>query len=498
MQQVPPRELDLDPQDWPAFRALAHRMLDHALDHVQGVRERPVWQPVPEVVKSALKAEVPQSAQGLEQVCDDFMQQVFPYAAGNTHPRFWGWVNGSGTAGGVVAEMLAATMNSNAGGRDHGAPYVEQQVLQWCKTLYGFPQSASGLVVSGTSMATVIALASARYRVLGRQVRTQGLQQGGERLVGYTSVEGHACIAGAFDLIGLGSDALRKIPVDEHYRLDMRALAQAVARDRAAGLQPFVVVGAAATVNTGAVDPLAEMADYCEREGLWFHVDGAFGAVAALSERHAPLYRGLDRADSLAFDFHKWMHVPYEAGCVLIRDAEAHLGAFRSRPEYLAESPRGLAGGEFWACDYGPELSRGFRALKVWFTLKEHGVEGIARKAADNCAQARALEAMVRGQPRLQMMAPVGLNIVCFRFRSDEPGFVDALNEEIVMQLQEEGVAAPSTTTLGGQVAIRVNITNHRSRLADFELLVREVLNRGERLSQDARFRGEPRYRLSS
>ncbi len=480
MSDIKHPEIDLDPQDWPAFRALAHRMLDHALDHVQGAKERAIWQPVPADVKTALKAGVPHAPQGIDKVCDDFLEQVLPYSTGNTHPRFWGWVHGTGTAGGVIAEMLAACMNSNLGGRDHGAIYVEQQVVNWCKSLFGFPTSASGLLVSGTSMATVIALAAARFKVLEYPVRSTGLQNGTKRLVGYTSVEGHSCISRAFDLLGFGTDALRKIPVDQNYQMDMRALSAAIAHDRAAGLTPFMVVGAAATVNTAAVDPMHEIAELCEKEKLWFHVDGAFGAVAALGDKHTELYKGLDRADSLAFDFHKWMHVPYDAGCVLIRDAEAHRGAFNSRPEYLAEAPRGLAGGEQWFCDYGPELSRGFRALKVWFTLKEHGIEGITRKMEDNCAQARQLAQWVGEQPALELMAPVSLNIVCFRYRLDDAEKSDTLNREIVMQLQEEGIAAPSTTVLQGRAAIRVNITNHRSRLADFELLIQEVLARGE------------------
>jgi len=473
--------VDLDPQDWPAFRVLAHRMLDHALDHVQGASERPVWQPVPAEVKSALQAPAPRTAQGIEQVCDDFLEQVLPYATGNTHPRFWGWVHGTGTAGGMIAELLAASMNSNLGGRDHGAVYVEQQVINWCKEIFSFPADASGLLVSGTSMATVIALSAARLRALDYPVRKIGIQNDSARLVGYTSVEGHSCISGAFDMLGFGTDSLRKIPVDENFQMDMDALAQAITRDREAGLTPFFVVGAAATVNTAAVDPLQAIAQLCQEQNLWFHVDGAFGAVAALSEQHQSLYRGMEQADSLAFDFHKWMHVPYDAGCVLIRDAEAHKAAFNSRPEYLAEAPRGLAGGDFWACDYGPELSRGFKALKVWFTLKEHGIEGIAKSMEKNCAQARTLAELVAQQPKLELMAPVSLNICCFRYMLDDDAEADELNKEIVMQLQEQGIAAPSTTTIKARTAIRVNITNHRSQMSDFELLVDEVLARGKK-----------------
>ena len=474
-------ERSLDPTDWAAFRALAHRMLDTALTHMEEVRERPVWSPLPDHAKQALAEAVPIEGQGAEKVCRDFTDLVLPYATGNTHPRFFGWVHGAGTPGGIIAEMLAAAMNANLGGRDHGAIYVERQVIEWCRQLFGFPEAASGLVVSGTSMATFIALTTARYAKAGYDVRHLGVQPDKARLVGYTSAEAHSCIARTFDYMGIGQDALRLVAVDDRYRMDIDALRQAIGADIKAGNRPFCVVGAAATVNTAAMDDLNAIAEVCQEHDLWFHIDGAFGAVAALSEELRPRLKGIERADSIAFDFHKWMHVQYDAGFVLLRREDLHRKAFTLRREYLTELPRGLAGGNPWFCEYGPELSRGFRALKVWFALKEHGIKRIAEKVEDNCRQAAYLAELVEAHPELELSAPVSLNIVCFRYIDEKLPETDLshLNTEIVMDLQESGIAAPSTTTLKGNTVIRVNITNHRSTFADFDILIESIVAAG-------------------
>jgi aromatic-L-amino-acid/L-tryptophan decarboxylase len=271
--------------------------------------------------------------------------------------------------------------------------------------------------------------------------------------------------------------------VDDDCRIDPTALRERIAQDRAAGARPFCVIGTAGTVNTGAIDHLAKLADICAQENLWLHVDGAFGALIALSDTLKPRLAGIERADSLAFDFHKWLHVPYGAGCVLVRRGDLHRATFAMTPDYLQRNARGLAGGDPWFCDYGPELSRSFRALKVWFTLKEHGVRRLAGAIERNCAQAQYLGERIRREARLELLAPVALNIVCFRFRG--PGLEDAeldrLNAEIVADLQESGVAAPSTTTLGGRTVIRVCLTNHRTRQSDLDILLDATIAFGER-----------------
>ncbi|MEX2519833.1 MAG: pyridoxal-dependent decarboxylase [Paracoccaceae bacterium] len=472
----------LDPADWRAFRALAHRMLDCALDHAEGAAERPVWRPTPEATRAALCTAPPWEGEGADAAAETVLTHILPYPTGNTHPRFFGWVHGAGTPGAMIAEVMAAAMNSNLGGRDHAANLVESQVIDWMKRVFGFPDGASGLVLSGTSMATLIAIISARAKMAGRDIRREGARQGEAPLVGYTSTEGHSCIARCFDQIGLGTDALRLVPVRDDFTMDTSRLRAMITADRAAGAQPFCVIGAAATVNTAATDDLSALADICAEEGLWFHVDGAFGAVAALSERLKPRLAGIERADSIAFDFHKWMHVQYDAGCVLVRDGASHLGAFAHGADYLSGMPRGLGAAKPWFSDYGVELSRGFRALKVWFTLKEHGLRRLGEKVEDNVAQAAHLGRLVDAAHDLERLAPVSLNIVCFRYAPDGfDGDLDALNREIVMDLQESGIAAPSTTMIRGRAAIRVNITNHRTRLADMDILVGAIQRIGAR-----------------
>ncbi len=474
----------LDPADWPAYRALAHKMLDEAMGLIEGVRDKPVWQPMPERAKQALAEPLPTIGQGAEKTAADAARLILPYATGNISPRFFGWVHGSGTAGGVIAEMLAAAMNANAGGRDHGAIHVERQVIDWCRGLFGFPAGASGLLVSGTSMATLIALTVARNQVLGPDARRLGLAASGKPLVAYTSTEAHSSVARAFEMLGLGTDSLHPLAVDKEFRMVPDELRKRIRADKAAGKLPFAVIATAGTVNTGAIDPLAEIADICAAEGVWLHVDGAFGALLMLSDTLRRQLAGIERADSLAFDFHKWLHVPYDAGCVLVRDGAAHRAAFASRPTYLASHARGLAAGEPWPCDFGPELSRGFRALKVWFALKEHGAQGFGAAIEDNCRLARRLGKRVAAEPQLELLAPVTLNIACFRMRADglTPDQLDHLNEDIVAELQERGIAAPSTTRIGGKLTIRVNITNHRTRDADIAQLLASVLEIGREL----------------
>lgn len=475
-----PREAEeetLDLQDWAAFRARAHAMLDAAIDQLAGAREGPVWRAPDADLVVRFRAELPLAGRPAEAVDQD-LTSLLPFGVGNTHPRFFGWVHGSGTPSNLIADMVAGAMNANLGGRHHGAILVERQVVEWCRQLFGFPEGASGLVVSGTSMATLIALKAARDRALEGASRTAGV--GAADLVGYTSAEGHSCIARAFDILGLGTDALRLIPSNDRFEIRADLLREAIAEDRAAGRMPFAVIGTAGTVNVGAIDDLAALADIAAAESLWFHVDGAFGACAMLSEALRPRLSGIERADSLAFDFHKWLHVNYDAGMVLVRSEADHRAAFALRPNYLKGASRGLAAGEPWPVDYGPELSRGFRALKVWAQLAEQGTDKLGRLIERNCAQARYLAERVEAEPLLELLAPVALNICCFGVRLEglSEAELNARNAEIVVELQEAGIAAPSTTQIEGRLAIRVNLTNHRTKLSDLDLLIDAILER--------------------
>jgi aromatic-L-amino-acid/L-tryptophan decarboxylase len=474
---------ELEPADWDEFRRAAHAALDDAIAYLHSVRERPVWQPVPDAVKAALAEPLPRKGKGLSRVYREFTEEILPYPVGNIHPRFFGWVHGSGLPSGIVSEMMAAAMDVNAGGRDHAALYVERAVIGWCKEIFGFPPDASGILLTGTSMANLAGLAVARNARDSADVRADGLQRYPRRLVAYASTEVHESVVRAMEILGLGSSALRRIPVGTDFRMDVAALRAAVAEDRRAGAESFCVVATAGTVNTGAIDDLEAIAQLCREERLWFHVDGAFGALAVLNEELAPKLRGLEQADSLAFDFHKWLHVPYDAGALLVRDAEVHRRAFSMRPAYLEGAGKGLAGGGVWPCDLGPELSRSFRALKVWFALKEHGAEAFGLSIAMNCRQAASLAAALRKTRFVEVLNEPQLDIVCFRFRPPDWGesAVDALNAAIVVELQVSGVAAPSTTRIHGALAIRVNITNHRTRAEDLDLFVRAAVEIAER-----------------
>lgn len=465
----------LDPRDWTALRSQAHRMLDDMLDHLEHRRAQPLWQPIPDAIRASAASPSPHGPQPLDDVYAEFHRTILPYATGNTHPGFMGWVHGGGTAVGMLAEMLAAGLNSNLGGRDHMPIAVERQVVEWAREWFGFPQGASGLFVTGTSMANLIAVLIARRHALGGDVRTSGIASRA-RLRAYASKAVHGCVARAMDFAGLGSDALRLVPTDARHRIDTAALAAMIAEDRAAGLKPFLVVGTAGAVDTGAIDDLSALADLCRYERLWFHVDGAFGALGIWTPEIAPRLAGIERSDSVAFDFHKWGQVPYDAGFLLVRDGEKHRATFASPAAYLRRETRGLAAGSPWPCDLGPDLSRGFRALKTWFTLKTYGTAKLGQMIAQSCALARALEARVRNEPALEVLSPAQLNIVCFRYVCAD---ADRINAEIVADLHEQGRVAPSTTTIDGKLAIRAAFVNHRTQPCDVDALVDSVLSLG-------------------
>jgi aromatic-L-amino-acid/L-tryptophan decarboxylase len=500
------REETLDPRDWDELRALAHRALDDAVDYMASLRERPAWEHAPAEVKAHFQGPAPAGPQPVDEIYNEWLEYVRPYQLGNSHPRFWGWVLGSGTPMGAVAAMLAASTDSVSGIYSFVANnYVELQVLDWCKQLLGFPLEAGGLLTSGCSASNLIALAVARNAKAGFDVRGEGLAAapGGPdgaatRLTVYCSVEAHSSLTKAVELLGMGTSSLRRVPTDDHMCIDLDELARMVAADRAAGLRPVCVVGVAGTTNTGSIDDLPALADFCAAEDLWFHVDGAFGAWAAIAPESGHLVAGMERADSLAFDLHKWMNLTYPVGCVLVRDAEAQLRTFSLTPSYLAhgEGERGLTAVDVpWLSDFGFELSRGFHALKVWMTLKEHGTKKFARVIQQNIDQARYLEGLVAATPQLEQALPAALNIVCFRYvgpgrGETAPGGqglddteLDQLNKEIELELQERGIAVPSVSTINGRKYLHVAVANHRSRREDFDLLVREVVRLGEELS---------------
>jgi aromatic-L-amino-acid/L-tryptophan decarboxylase len=479
------RSDSLDPEDWPSFRDQGHRMLDDMFDYLETIREQPVWQPIPDSVRAHFRERLPMAPSGLIEVHQEFLENILPYSNGNVHPGFMGWVHGGGTAAGMLAEMLAAGLNANLGGRDHAPIEVERQIVRWMRQLFGFPITASGLFVTGTSMANLVAVLVARDTALGFDARRSGVAASAKRLTAYASMAAHGSLRRALDFCGLGSDALRLVPVDAQQRINLQALGSMIESDRGSGFTPFLIVGTAGTVDTGAIDDLDGLAVIASEQRMWLHVDGAYGALGILAPEIAPSLAGIEAADSLAFDFHKWGQVPYDAGFVMLRDGELHRKAFAFPAAYLERETRGLAAGSPWPCDFGPDLSRGFRALKTWFTLKVYGMEALGRMIARTCELARYLERRVAESRELELLAPVSLNIVCFRYVCfhGQPSNADRVNARIVVDLQESGIAAPSTSRINGELAIRAAITNHRTDRSDIDALVNTTLAIGRALT---------------
>lgn len=478
------KEEGLDPEDWNEVKNLGYLIIDDMIAYLKNVAERPVWTSIPAEVKESFQQPLPVLPGSMTDIYNEFKKNIYPYPLGNINPKHFSWVMGTGTVMGAFADFLASIMNSNATIGDHSALYVDRQVIDWCKQILHYPSGASGLLVSGASIANITALIAARNACSVR-IRKEGVYSTQGKLTAYASVETHACITKAMEVLGLGNEQLRKIPVDADYRINMRELKDKIAADRTNGFLPFCLIGNAGTVNTGAIDPLSELLDLSAKENIWFHIDGAFGALAKLVPQFQQDLKALELADSVAFDLHKWMYMPYEVGCVLIKNADLHRQAFASPANYLSAHERGLAAGPETISNYGMELSRGFKALKVWMSLKEHGIEKYSRLIAQNIEQAFYLGEQIKNCPSLELLAPVTMNIVCYRFNpgnltEDE---LNQLNKELLMSLHEQAIAAPSYTLLNGKYAIRVAITNHRTRKHHLDEMLAGTIKTGFELS---------------
>lgn len=481
-----PAETSLDPADWDAFRALGHRAFDDLVDYLRTVAERPAWQPLPDAARDLFAEPLPVHGAGDAAVYAEVREHVLPYPTGNIHPRFWSWVGGTGTPTQLLADMVISTMNSCSLGFDESASsHVEIQLLGWLKTLFGFPPDTSGLLVSGGSMANMVGLAVARTAKAPNDVRAGGIDLATQpRMRYYASEQAHSCLRKGIELLGLGEESLCTVPCRNDFTIDTTALRDAISRDRAAGLLPVCVIGNAGTVNTGATDPLETLADIAAEEDLWFHIDGAFGAFARVAPRYRHIVDGLERADSLAFDLHKWLYVQYNCGGVMVRGEQLHRDTFSVIPSYLRKLERGLASGPLNFSEYGVQLSRSFVALRAWMGLKSAGAERYARQIEQNIDQAHYLGNLVDARNELQRLAPTALNIVNYRYYDAtlDDATLNDLNAELLMQLQERGIAAPSSTELNGKFSIRVANTNHRSTRPDFDALVDASVRIGREL----------------
>ncbi|WP_350333760.1 pyridoxal phosphate-dependent decarboxylase family protein [Coralliovum pocilloporae] len=469
----------LDPANWDDYRKSMHDLLETCLDRLSSARDLP-WHPKPDNMGDQVSLPPMIEPESPDRLFDRISQDIMPYATGNTHPRFFGWVQGGGSPLGVAAELVAATMNSNCGGRDHGATEVERSVINWLCGLAGLPETAFGILTSGTSHATILALSAARYRLFGPDIRTKGVKAFPDISL-YAAAGAHSCFEKALEVLGYGSDALRTIPLTGKGQMDLDALQARIAADRAAGIAPLAVIATAGSVNTGNFDPIADLADLCEAEDIWLHVDGAFGFWALLAEAPwSDLCAGIGRVQSIACDFHKWMSVPYDCGACLISDSQLHRDTFLSRPSYLESQNSGLGGGDLWFCDYGLELSRGFKALKVWATLQGYGTDALGAYVTDNCRQARLMGELATASDVLELACPVVSNVCCIR-----PIKGDA--SAIAARLQLSGEVVFSTTRINGENCLRAALVNHRTTSDDIRLAVEAVEREVRCSSQEAK-----------
>src|SRR5262249_54392298 len=401
------------PPAWTAdeIRRVGRAVVDLIADHFSRLPEQPVFRPVPQdLSRKLLPTPAPAEAVSPDDILRAFSTQIEPYPFGNGHPRFWGWVNSPPAVMGIFAEALAASMNPSCAGGNHAAIYVEHEVLEWFKQLLGFPTDSAGLLVSGGSMATMTGLAVARHLKSGVDVRADGLRSAPTPFAFYMSSEAHGCARKAIELLGFGSRSILTIAADRNYRLPLAALERAIEDDRAAGVQPIAVVATAGSTNTGAIDDLDGIAEICRRHDLWLHVDAAYGGPAILSREYEGALRGIARADSVALDPHKWLFVPVEAGLVLVRDAAAMRSAFSLVPPDLRTdgSATGV-GGPPWFSEFGFQQTRGFRALKVWMTMQQFGLNGYRSVIEGNIALARYLADRVRSADDMELAAPPSL-----------------------------------------------------------------------------------------
>ena len=460
------------------FRSAAHSLVGSVADHLAALPSKPVWQPMPEALREQLLGmPLPEDPAVLEELVARTMRDVLPHAMGNGHPAFFGWVNPPPSEAGVMVSLAAAAMNPSVVSGDHADVHLERTVVRWLAELVGFPhEPGAGLLASGGSAATIVCLAGARQRALagaGHDVRREGLA-GAPQLTAYAPAEAHSCIRRAWELLGLGSNTIREVAV-EGGRLDDSALRTAVAADRERGALPALLVGSAGTVNTGAIDPLEALADVAAAESLWFHVDGAYGAFGVLDSAIAERYQGMERAESLVLDPHKWLGVPVDAGCALVRRGDDLRDAFSLIPPYLRQDTDAEIG---TFAEYGPEQTRPFRALKTWATIAALGRAGIVAQVTRANELARELAAMVEREPELELAAEPETSIVAFRARpaSCPRDTVEEVNRALPDAIQARGRAFITGTVFDGQETLRACILHPETTEEHLGILIEEVL----------------------
>lgn len=469
------------PWEWSAeeIKRVGYQVVDLVAEHLTQLPSEPVFQPFPDELRQQwLATPVPQEGRPATEILAQFAREIEPYPFGNGHPRFAGWVNPPPVVLSIFAESLAAAMNPSVAGGNHASVHLEQQVVNWLKEITGFPLAAGGLLVSGGSLANLTGLAVARFAKAEPDVRQEGLQPSTAKLIVYVGEGGHSCLTKAVELLGIGHQNIRVIPDDAHFRLDLAALESAIQRDLEAGHRPMAVAASAGTVNMGAIDSFPEIAALCRRYDVWFHIDGAYGTPAILSDRYGPALASINLADSLALDPHKWLYVPVEAGLVLVKDAELMRAAFSLVPPYLAmDEAAQRVSGPRWFSEYGVQQTRGFRALKIWMALSYHGLKGYQAAIEKDITLAESLADQVRANSDFELLEPQSLSIVCFRYKPAgvEEGQLNALNQKLLLDLQLSGRFFLSGTTIRGNFWLRACIVNPRMSQDDISALL-EIL----------------------
>jgi aromatic-L-amino-acid/L-tryptophan decarboxylase len=465
--------IDLSPDE---FRQLGYQAIDLLAGQMVAIRDLPTRQPVPEDLKQRfLNQPLPETETDPAVLLDAFARDILPYPMGNASPRFFAWVNSPPAPLAVLAELLAAGLNPSVAGGDHAATYVEHAVLNWLKTIMRFPSSSGAVLASGGSVANLIALGVMRHVKTSGTIRGKGFQGQSTPMVVYTSMQGHGCIQKAVEILGFGSDHLRKIPVDSRYSMNVDALKEQIRADRAAGVLPVCVAASAGTVNTGAIDPLDALADLCEAENMWFHVDGAYGGVGILAE--PSLYAGIERADSLAIDPHKWLYMPVECGCLMVKDAQAMRDSYSLVPPYIRDD-KAMP----WFSEFTIQQTRGFKALKLWLVMQQIGVEGYHDLISRDIAMAKALRAKIQAHQDFELVSGGPLSVTCFRYRPSGVSDLNTLNKKLIEIVQREGKAFLTSTELNGQVVLRACIVNFRTTENDLDMLLDAIAEAGQRV----------------
>ncbi|MFX1513575.1 MAG: pyridoxal phosphate-dependent decarboxylase family protein [Promethearchaeota archaeon] len=476
-------ELTLDPKDWDKMKSLAHRMVDDMMTCLQDIRSQPNIRSTKEAINGILSP-LTQDGEGEEKVYEIFLKYILPYSLANVKPRFWGYVVGTGSPYGMLAEMLTSGVNSFAETVFVGG-YVHQQVIDWIKEMLDYPAEAGGVLVSGGSEANFTGLAVARNAKAEVNMKKKGVQGLDRKMTLYCSEETHHCLERSVELLGLGSDALRWLPTDTDCRIKIESLKKAIIDDKKQNNYPFCIIGNAGTVNSGAFDDFKAIANLCLKNKLWFHVDGAFGSWVKISKSHRNLAEGIERADSLAVDLHKWMYMPYGIGCALVKDKLAHYSTFvyGHEAEYLKTgmqladetivNPHNLA----------LPLSRSFTSLKAYMLLRAYGKEKYSQLIQQNIDQIKYLSELIQKDPHLEITVPVASNIVCFQYKPKKftESELEKLNRKILDELWQTRLGIISDTTIKGKFMLRACCVNHRSQRQDFDFLVNEIKKAGEK-----------------